>query len=259
MFVLYFCLVCSPGEEHHGVPSTHRPLWSPSEGVSHPSCSKTATELFISLCTIWFMINKFFLSAFFIQLIHRAFICHLARMDLSFPFQSAANELQRCCNLIVTAMLHCLTANSLTSFLFLMCSPGSPEGGGLYWQVLGIHVWAEHPCNVSLCHLSPLFWYFLKPSFLLRLVRVEYVLFSQPLPLHVLSVSCSFHSISLHLSCIHIAMETGRFSFLQLWSLIKIIPCSPPLLTLCSVLFSLLCCQAEASYFIVTVSLDWSL
>lgn len=121
-------------------------------------------------------------------------------------------------------MLRCLTTNSLT-FLFLMCSPGSPEGGGLYWQVLGIHVWAEHPCDVSPCHLSSLFLiYFLKPSFSLG----RRSLFSA-LPSHVLSsVSCSVHSISLHSSCIHIAMETGRFSLLQLCSLIKNIPCPPP-------------------------------
>lgn len=154
--------------------------------------------------------------------------CHLARMDLSFPFQLAAKQLQRCCNLIVTAMLHCLAANSLTSSLFPVCFLGSPEGGSLYWQVLGIHVWAEHPCNVSLCHLSP---FFISSKTLLFIKTRLYGICSlfSDLPLRVLSsLSCSFYSISLHSSCIHIASETGRYSFFQLCSLIKIIPCSPP-------------------------------
>lgn len=91
----------------------------------------------------------------------------------------------------------CIVSYSLTSFLFRLCFPGSPEGGGLHWQVLGIHVRAKYPCNISLWHLSPPFLYSLSPSLSSAWFTPTFLSFSPECSLLSFLV---FHRLSLSLS-----------------------------------------------------------
>lgn len=94
-----------------------------------------------------------------------------------------------------------------------VCFPGAPEGGSLQRQVLGIHVWAYGPSNVSLSlNLSASL-----PSPPQRLCVGStsspswWLLTRRPLSFFLpLRVSLFIFFFPLHLSCILITMETSQ-------------------------------------------------